>query len=38
MKTEKVGQEKKNQMANILLKLDVVKFGVFRLDTMLTLV
>ena len=33
MKTEKTGQEKKDQMANILLKLDVVKFGVFKLSS-----
>jgi orotate phosphoribosyltransferase len=28
-----VGQEKKDQMANILLKLDVLKFGVFKLSS-----
>ena len=33
MKTVKVGQEKKDQMANILLKLDVLKFGVFKLSS-----
>ena len=33
MKPEKVGQEKKDQMANILLKLDVLKFGVFKLSS-----
>jgi orotate phosphoribosyltransferase len=33
LKTVKVGQEKKDQMANILLKLDVLKFGVFKLSS-----
>lgn len=28
-----MGQEKKDQMANILLKLDVLKFGVFKLSS-----
>ncbi|HUK84359.1 MAG TPA: phosphoribosyltransferase family protein, partial [Candidatus Acidoferrum sp.] len=33
LKTEEADQEKKDQMANILLKLDVVKFGVFKLSS-----
>ena len=33
LKTKKADQEKKDQMANILLKLDVVKFGVFKLSS-----
>src|SRR5271157_3493783 len=33
LKTEKASQEKKNQMANILLKIDAIKFGVFTLSS-----
>ncbi len=33
MKTEKLSQDKKDEMANILFKLDAVKFGVFKLSS-----
>jgi orotate phosphoribosyltransferase len=33
MKTESASQEKKDEMANILLKLDAIKFGVFKLSS-----
>jgi orotate phosphoribosyltransferase len=33
MKVEKASQNRKDQMANILLKLDSLKFGVFKLST-----
>ncbi len=33
MKTEKLIQNRKDQMANILLKLDVIDFGVFKLSS-----
>jgi orotate phosphoribosyltransferase len=33
MKTEKTGLDKKEKMANILFKLDAVKFGVFKLTS-----
>jgi orotate phosphoribosyltransferase len=33
MKTEKASQEKKEQMANILFKIDALKFGVFKLSS-----
>lgn len=33
MKTEKLSQEKKDKMANILFKIDAVKFGVFKLSS-----
>ncbi len=33
MKTEKVSEEKKNQMANILFKIDAIEFGVFKLSS-----
>ncbi len=33
MKTEKTSQDKKDKMANILFKLDAVKFGVFKLTS-----
>ncbi len=33
LKTEKASQNRKNLMANILLKLDVINFGVFKLSS-----
>ncbi len=33
LKTETASQEKKDEMANILLKLDAIKFGVFKLSS-----
>jgi orotate phosphoribosyltransferase len=33
VKTEKLSQDKKDEMANILFKLDAVKFGVFKLSS-----
>ena len=33
MKTEKVIQSKKDEMANILFKIDAIKFGVFKLSS-----
>ncbi len=33
MKTEKVSLDKKNRMANILYKIDAVKFGVYQLSS-----
>ena len=33
VKTETASQEKKDEMANILLKLDAIKFGVFKLSS-----
>jgi orotate phosphoribosyltransferase len=33
MKTETASQEKKDEMANILLKLDAIKFGIFKLSS-----
>jgi orotate phosphoribosyltransferase len=33
MKESNVGQNKKDEMANILLKIDALKFGVFKLST-----
>ena len=33
MKTEKTSQEKKDKMANILFKIDAIKFGVFKLTS-----
>ena len=33
LKTETVSQEKKDEMTNILLKLDAIKFGVFKLSS-----
>jgi len=33
MRTEKASQEKKEQMANILFKIDALKFGVFKLSS-----
>jgi orotate phosphoribosyltransferase len=33
MKTEKVGQAKKDEMANILFKIDALEFGVFKLSS-----
>ena len=32
MKIEKVAQDKKNKVANILFKIDTIKFGVFELS------
>ena len=33
MRAEKPVQEKKNQIANILFKIDAIKFGVFKLSS-----
>ncbi len=33
LKVEKVSQEKKDKMANILFKIDAIKFGVFKLSS-----
>ena len=33
MKIEKASQDKKNKMANILFKIDAIKFGVFKLSS-----
>lgn len=33
MKTERVSQDKKDKMANILFKIDAIKFGVFKLTS-----
>ena len=33
MKTEKIGLDKKDRMANILYKIDAVKFGVYKLSS-----
>ena len=32
LKAGKTSQEKKNEMANILFKIDAIKFGVFKLS------
>jgi len=33
LKVEKISQEKKDKMANILFKIDAIKFGVFKLSS-----